>query len=677
MPKELTFTPQAEEANKGYKQLVEYCLELAGQINGSAYRTKTITSIEKSNEAYDQIEKPTTDPWQGASGIVLPLTTISCDNLEPRLVAGLVGKQPYVRFEMENDQKKDEPLEILESFFNQELQDVVNIEGFAGAEVNQLLREGTVYTIPEYSLEEQTRRDFVFFEDVMKKIQQETAPQVQEAQAQAQQMAQVDPQQAQQFMAGVQQEIQAMAPQQIGGVVIDSETGEPQFEDRTEVVFEGGKAEIIPFNDILIPDDVDDWESAPVIRRIRPTYAELIRESKKKKGFIKKNIGPWLCDQEGSFELSEDEQAPAQMLDSIKVHGKKTIPCYECYVSYIKRDDDQEDDKELKSFEEQRVLVQIAEDSQIILRVIPLVELNFKNEHLIKRTRLFPRKGKSYGVSIYSKIRAIQEGASKTFNTAINVAEVTMIPWFLFTENTGLDKYKDGIKLQAGKGIKVDSCDPGSLYFPNFSINPDQILKWIDLWVSFWERLISIGDLQVGRSGTKETTATETMAVIQEGNIKHNYQSSSIREDFLCLIRTIFDLYYQHMPLNKTFLWNGKQVPIPRSVMRRKVNFRLTGSTDLSNKLIERKEKETFYTLTANDMTINPVKKAEELVKAYGHTDTSEWVKPNIKTIVDMIMQVPGAEQLVMKSIQEAKQMAAQMQGGQPGQQRSIQPGGQ
>lgn len=132
------------------------------------------------------------------------------------------------------------------------------------------------------------------------------------------------------------------------------------------------------------------------------------------------------------------------------------------------------------------------------------------------------------------------------------------------------------------------------------------------------------------------------------------------------MIRTIYDLYYQHMPLDKSFLWNGQKVPIPRSVMRRKVNFRLTGSTDLSNKLIERKEKETFYTLTADDPSINPVKKAEELVKAYGNTDITEWVKPGIKTIVDFIMKTPGAEQLVMKSIQEAQQMAAQIQG-QPG----------
>lgn len=639
MPKDLLFTPQAEEANKGYKQLVKYCIDLAADIEKSEYRSKTLADIKKSNEAYDQVEHQAADPWEGSSNVVLPLTTISCDNLEPRLVAGLVGKQPYVKFEIENEQELDEPTEILQTWFNQELQDVINIESFSGSLVSQLVRDGTVYVIPEYSLEEETLRDFVFFDDVAKEIQQQAA---------------------QALLMLADQELKAMMPPQIGGVVVDPETGEPKTKDTTAILFEGGSVEIIPFNDILVPDDVDNWEKSPVIRKIRPTYAELMRDVEKKKGFIKKNIGPWLCDQEGGTSLSEEDLTPTQIIDNVKIHGKKTIPCYECYVTHIDRDDEQEDEKELKSFKENRYLVQISQDTKIILRIVPLVDLNFKNEHLIKRIRLFPKKGKSYGTSIYCKMRAIQEGASKTFNTSINIAEITMIPWFFFTENTGIDKYRDGIKLGAGKGIKVDSCDNQSLYFPRFSVNPDQMLKWIDLWVSFWERLISIGDLQVGRQSTKETTATETLAVIQEGNIKHNYQSSAIRADFLSLIRTLYDLYYQHMPLTKTFLWNGKQVPIPRSIMRRKINFRLTGSTDLSNKLIERKEKESFYQLTMNDPAINPVKKAEELVRAYGHTDTNEWVSPNIRMIVEMIMKIPGAEQLVMQAIGEAQKMAQQ-----------------
>jgi hypothetical protein len=245
---------------------------------------------------------------------------------------------------------------------------------------------------------------------------------------------------------------------------------------------------------------------------------------------------------------------------------------------------------------------------------------------------------------------------------AINTAEVTLIPWFFYTDASGLQKHKGkdgrpGKKLAPGMGIKVDSTK--DIVFPRFAVNPDHFHNWINLWVSFWERLLSIGDLQVGRQGDKSRTATETMAVIQEGNVKHNYQSMSVRTEFLAVIRTIYDLYYQYMPLEKTFLQNGEQVPIRRSDMRRPVKFRLTGSTDQSNKLIERKEKEDFYQLTGADPNVNPVKRVEELVKAYGHSDPSEWVIPGIGQIVRAIAQTPGAVELVQQTLQEAQQVAA------------------
>ena len=90
--------------NGKFQHLVTYCLELYEDFGKSEYRDATIKQITDSIVAYDQEEKTTDDPWPGASNITLPLTTISNDNLAPRLASGLIGKQPYIRFEMENDQ---------------------------------------------------------------------------------------------------------------------------------------------------------------------------------------------------------------------------------------------------------------------------------------------------------------------------------------------------------------------------------------------------------------------------------------------------------------------------------------------------------------------------------------------------------------------------------------------
>jgi len=671
MDKDSKIPPIPDDANGDWQDLVNYCMDRFKESEKSTYRAKKIAEIKESIKAYEQVSSETDDPWPGASNIVLPLTTISADNIEPRLVAGLIGKMPYVRFELENEQKQDEQTEIVEKWFNNELQDTVLIDRIAGQLTHKILQEGTVYPMPIYDLREEIRKDFILIEEAMQRIgpqQQALQQQVQKISMQAQQAAQGgETEIAQQLVMQARQmaaQAQAMTPKSIGGVVVD-DNGNPQTKDITENIFEGGVVKFIPFTDVYIADDVDDWEQADVIFKYYPTYAELYRK-KGQPGWIDDNIGAWLCKETGETSLSKEATAPNQEIDEVKLHGKKVVDCLSCCIRYIYKDKDQ-DEQDIEDYTEQRMVAVIAKEREVLLRLIPLREINFKSEHILKRIRLYPEQGKSYGSSIFAKIKALQEGASKTFNTAINVAEITMIPWFFYEKSAGLDRIEklkskqDGMKLSPGKGIPVDNAK--GVVFPRFNINPDQMISWINIWVSFWERLISIGNLQMGLVSDEKRTATEAMASIQEGNIKHNYQAAPLKDDFLSIIRTIYDLYYQYMPLKKTFLWNGQQVPIPRAAMRRRYKFRLTGSTDFSNKLIERKEKEDFYNLTARDPNINPVKKSEELVKAYGHTDVGEWIMPNIKNIIDQLMQDPQKMKLVQQAFQQANQLAQEISG--------------
>lgn len=684
--------PEADESNGKWKHLVKHCLDLYEQFSGSEYRQKKIDEIKESYEAYDQVEKPTEDPWEGASAFNLPLTTISSDNIEPRMVAGLVGKKPYIKLEMENEQPQDQQTEMTQTWFNQELEDHVKIEGIASGVINCLLQEGTIYAMPYYDLDEETQKDFVYFDEVMQAV----APLIQKAQqavAQGQAMAQqsqmvegpdgaptIDPnmsipEEAQQMMLGGQQaiqEIQANIPPQIGGIVVDPQTGAPKTKDVTRKVFEGGKVKLVPFKDVYVADNVDEWEKAPVFRKIRKKYSELMEDVKTKPGFKingKTVIGPWVCDFKGDETADKDEMSPDQEMDNVKETGNETIELIEASIDYVMRDDDKEE-KEHKNYQSERLIAWIEPENRLLVRLLPLRELNFRNRHLLRRIRLFPRKGKSYGTSLYGKLKSIQKGLNKVFNISLDIAELIMIPYGFFDQTSGFERYAKGkdskLALSPGGWYPLDNVK--GIYTPNFNVRPDQMIPWLELFMMFWERILSIGDLQVGRQGEKGTTATETMAVIQEGNVKHNYQVNTIKEDFLEVIRTLYDLYYQYMPLDKTFLWNGQQVPIDRKMMSRGYKFRLTGSTDLSNKLIERREKESFYQLTAQDPSINPVKKSEELIKAYGHTDTTEWLAPGIGPIVEKLMTIPNAMQLVTKALQEAESIAKDMQDQEGGQ---------
>jgi hypothetical protein len=465
---------------------------------------------------------------------------------------------------------------------------------------------------------------------------------------------------------GAMQELKAQIPPQIGGIVVDPQTGEPQKKDVVRKVFEGGKVDLIPFKDVFIADNVDDWEKATVIRKIRKSYSELMEDVATKPGFKingKTVIGPWICEFKGSEQAGRDEQSPDQEKDDVKETGIETIELIEVSIDYVMRDDDKEEN-EHKNYASERLVVWIEPTNRLLVRMMPLRELNFRNKHMLRRIRLFPRKGKSYGTSLYGKLKSIQKGLNKVFNLSLDIAELIMIPYGFFDQTSGFERYARGkdskLKLSPGGWYPLDNVK--GIYTPNFNVRPDQMFPWLELFMMFWERILSIGDLQVGRSGKKDTTATETMAVLQEGNVKHNYQVNTIKEDFLEIIRSLYDLYYQYMPLDKTFLWNKQQVPINRKMMARGYKFRLTGSTDLSNKLIERQEKESFYGLTAQNPVINPVKGAEELVKAYGHTDTSEWIAPGIGQVVAKIMAIPNAMQLVNQALQEAEAIAKDMQ---------------
>ncbi len=616
---------ESNEKNGKWQHLVNYCINLYEDIKKSEYREAKIKEIKASIEAYDQVEKPTDDPWPGASNIALPLTTISNDNLAPRLASGLVGKTPYLRFEMENDQDKDENTEIVETFFNQELEDVVELESLGINIIEKVLKEGTVYPMARYDLDEETKKDFLYSTD---KLSDE------------------------QVIAFEAMKKAGQEPEVIGGVLIGSD-GKPIIIEKTETVFEGGKVDLIPFEDIFIPDDAEDWEKTPVIRKVSPTYSQLKEYEEKRAGY--RNIGTWLIKHEGDGTLKEDDLTEDQKLANIHLSSKKTIECIECYVRYIYQTEDQERE-DIKSWKEERLIAQIALDSKVLIRLLPLRDVNFKNQHLIKRIALFRRQGKSYGSPLHTKIKSIQDGASKTFNMAINIAEIVMIPWFFYTDKAGFRGSET--KLKPGFGQLVD--DVTGILFPRFNINPSQMFDYIEVWISFWERAISIGNVQMGLPDSKKTTATEVMAVIQEGNIKHNYQSKPLRKDFISLLRTIYDLYYQNMPLEKTFLYNKKQVKIPRSAMNRPYKFRLTGSTELSNKLMERREKEDVYNKAQSDIygVFDPVAITERYLKASGESDVGELINPELNQISKVMKEIPESKEIFAQALQEVMMQA-------------------
>ena len=608
MKDKVEYSQDVKEKNGKWQHLVDYCMEFYDTIKDSEYRSAKIKEIKEARKIYEQKADKTDFPWPDASNVVLPLTTITVDNMEPRLVAGLIGKSPIVQFEMEGLTEKDEATEIIEDWFNSELKNVVKIEDIARDIIHTLLNDGTYYALGEYDNDEIVRRDFVFDDK--------------------------------------------------GNIAIGEDL-KPKIQDKTETVFDGGKIEAVEFTDMYVPDNAECWEKTDFARMIRPTYAELQR-LKDKIGYM--NIDEYLL-KDKVPEITDDNQSPTQSTDNVSTTGKEVIEVLQFHISYVYQEEDQKEE-DIEDFTEERLVVEIAKDCGVLIRLVLLRDLNYKNEHLIKRVRLFPERGKAYGTGIYGKMKSIQNGASDTFNRLMNVLDIVMIPWFFYDERSNLTGKPE---LYPGAGVKVDSVE--GIKFPNFSVNPSQYLEFINsMWIPLWERLGSLGDLQVGRkSQSGDQTATEVLAVIQEGNIKHNYQSSVFKEEFLTLLRTIYDLYYQYMPFDKKFIYRGQEINIPRQFMRRPYKFRLTGSTEMANKIIERQQSEDFYKLASNDPLIDKMKKSEQLIKTYWpNEDVQEWIDKGFNQMYQIMSENPEIMQVVQKYMQDKMAIQEKLGAGTP-----------
>jgi hypothetical protein len=609
--------------NGKLQKLVDFCMDKYQEFKDSPYRKAKLDEIDEARKAYEQKKEDVTFPWKDASNLVVPLTTIAVDNLEPRLVAGLIGMDPLLLFDT-----SDKILKAIETNFNKELKDVCRVEDFARNVTHQTLIEGTYYVVPMYDKLKRKISDFKY------------------------QLA------TQQSANGIVPVMGKDGKPVTTDRIQINEDGEPVTEEKETTVFEGGKFEYVPFNDVFCADNlgtIEDWEREPVIRLIRPTYPELMRK-KDELGYM--NIGKWLLSNKSDGKTDENKTA-GQKLDDAGITGKETIDSIEVHLSYLLPLDNEDEEDKLETFEEEKIIVTIALKSKIAYRLVKQREINWNNEKVIKRIRINPELDRSFGTGVYGKIKSLQNGASALFNNIMNESEIKMLTWFFYDERSGL---KGEQEILPGKGIPCESVD--GIKFPEMNGDPGRLIVVFDSFITFWERMTSVSDPQVGRLADRKETATGILTAVQEGNIKHNYQSNSMKDEFLVCLKTMYDLYYQNMPYDKTLQFEGQTVVYPRQAMRRPVKFKLTGSTEKANKILSRKESEDLWSLFRGDPLSNPVRLYEDILKEYGKDNPKEYINPQVNQLIQVFTAFPDLVPVVM---QLAQQKMAESQAGKQG----------
>ena len=659
-PQSIGYTETAREIPPNFnmtqmeQDLVSHIFDLYDQFKRSEYRAKKIEAAKQNRKNYDQEvdAKQRNWPWQGASCLNLPFVTIAVDNIEPRIVAALEGKGNEIcRFA--DVGKEDKVTAALQDWFNDEMVYRVQLRRFIRGLVHDICLGGTVYATLTYTTQEEVRTDFKF---VM-------APVIQQDPATGQPA--INPETGIPMIA-VDEKTGSPILQPTGEIERDPETGAFLTEDYLDTLFQGGSLDILELSSIYCADDAENWEDADVIREVNLYYGDLCQwQEDGETGW--QSIDKFIYSEAIEISTEGDQDESVKSRGETRVHGRKLIPCLEAHIRW---DGQSSSDRDAGKFVgSQKIVAVVTKTTRRLIRLCLQRELNFQNRKLIRRLRMFPEFGKSMGTALATKLREVQTGASDTFNLVINSAFICMIPWYFYDpDTTGIGKQID---LIPGRGVPCKN--PGDVKFPTFAVNPSQFIEFINIFVSLWERLSSVSDVQVGRApeitGNRAQTATATMMQVQESNVKHSYSGKTLQEEFSDILDIMYDLYYMYAPMEIVWEQAGDQKIISKLDMRKRRRFVLTGTTETANKYIDRMDAETLYNLAKDEPLADRAKAFEELLREYGKHDPKSYIDPQVNQLLETYLQDPqGVMQamaeyaqkiMLQRQIQEQEEIAA------------------
>jgi hypothetical protein len=334
--------------------------------------------------------------------------------------------------------------------------------------------------------------------------------------------------------------------------------------------------------------------------------------------------------------------------------NQKPIEFLEAYVKFDFFGNDQVDEN---------LIVLVEKQSFKVFRIREQIEVIDENKKPIRRQRFLKRRGISWGFPLYTLIAGIQLGVDAMWNRCVNSADITMTPWgFIKRGIAGLKRNK--VEIYPGHLIEMDN--PEAVNFPNLSMfQPTQFIPLIMQFISFFERTLNVTDYMQGResqvSGKKGSTATGTLAILQEGKIKFEYRGGLTHLEFLELFKDIHDLCVSNMSIEEQIKVTG--APIVKYSSTDEYLFELVGSDLTSNRFVDRQETESLgMTMQPYMEILNPIAMVTKLLHSYNE-EVEDFINPELAQIVQQwMMQQRETKAMVQMGIPEemAKQAVAQ-----------------
>jgi hypothetical protein len=162
-------------------------------------------------------------------------------------------------------------------------------------------------------------------------------------------------------------------------------------------------------------------------------------------------------------------------------------------------------------------------------------------------------------------------------------------------------------------------------------------------------------------TGKRGSTATGTLAILQEGKIKHEYRGTLVHLEFLDLFLKIHDLCVSNMTIEDQVRIAGG--PIVKYSSSEEYLFTLEGSDLVSNRFIDRQETESLaLTMQPWMDMLNPMQMVTDILTSY-EKDTKDYIDPELAAVVkNFLIQRKNMKEMIQMGIpgEIAKQAASQ-----------------
>ena len=621
------FTVEDDSPSEDRDDMVTYFMKLYREYESSEYRRQKIEDAAENRKRYDGDRDSKNFPWENCSNYSLMTEAIVVDNLEPRLVAAVAGKDRDIVEALPNSSKGVEFAKEVEKFAEWALAHNIKWQDNVPAWIHNVLLDGTLYIFPYYKEQKLIRGERFVGKVAVNPFTMERITDEESLRAL--------------IMQGIRPE----------------EMPVDEIQKKDVRIFKVVNDYAL-MNEVYGPDICPDWDETPTIRKQFFKYADL-EENSKENGGVYINITKKLLDSATTTRDDEDLPPGSDRDGAAPEVEREDIEVLTFYDRY--------DIGEGRDW----VIVSIAKNTETVIRKQYVRDVYYG---LIgkpcKRLVIFPDFGKQFGTGVPHKIRHHALSINDCLNQMLDSGAAQINPWFFYGSDVGL---QDELDISPG-GANPVVGNANSIVFPNVGVKAQVYIEFINLITSFLERLIAMSSYQSGvedqAMGQGAGTAAGMRMILQEAQVKHTYQAKPIKEQLEDVIKLDMMLYSWYMPTDAEIVLPGGQVlrGINVDALQQDYDFSLRISDSAYNKMMARYEAQELLGLAASFPFANQMQLFMDALQAYDKKNPEIYIEPAFLMLIQAVAQNPEIPQVVQQYIQDKMQKMHQQELGQAAQ---------